>query len=243
MHLLKWIERLKFRGPDPGRSEKQPEEEEYMKTAPPAYPPSQLAENTRAAVVGYIESFGSSRCSVTPDWQLKMMILPSTDYLAETAYENGLDWVAILIVRATDLPALMKRGFHVSKDNVQKGKGFFKLGSDVPTRAQSLGLLHTRRYVLAAGALQPGWSAAMTVYARSIRDLSEFRAENPTAGNVAAAVGYNERNEIVYNYSSTNPEANFNAVYDDMPMEGWWPWPRAPKKISAYGELLRRAGK
>ncbi|KXJ89898.1 hypothetical protein Micbo1qcDRAFT_177086 [Microdochium bolleyi] len=35
-----------------------------------------------------------------------------------------------------------------------------------------------------------------------------------------------EETDIFYWYSRSDPASSFNTFYDDMPLTGWWPWPR-----------------
>ena len=51
---------------------------------------------------------------------------------------------------------------------------------------------------------------------------------------MTAAVAFGNTGElkghIIYNYRKDKPEESFNAIYDNMPLEGWWPWPRIGQK-------------
>ena len=60
--------------------------------------------------------------------------------------------------------------------------------------------------------------------------------------NVVAAVGFDKDGRRVYRYTATAPDDNFNAIYDSIPMEGWWPWPRSKgtKDVSAREKLVSK---
>jgi hypothetical protein len=33
--------------------------------------------------------------------------------------------------------------------------------------------------------------------------------------------------ELVYTYSAFQLVKSINSIYDDIPLDGWWPWPKA----------------
>lgn len=35
-----------------------------------------------------------------------------------------------------------------------------------------------------------------------------------------------DKSEVVYMYDVFRPKENINAIYDDMPLGVWWPWPK-----------------
>lgn len=61
--------------------------------------------------------------------------------------------------------------------------------------------------------------------ARELSVLSAFRIED-LENNMFVAGAKNERRRVVYFFDARDPESNFNVIYDDMPLEGWWPWPK-----------------
>jgi hypothetical protein len=48
---------------------------------------------------------------------------------------------------------------------------------------------------------------------------------------IVYARGENKYGYEVYFWSKWRPEWNYNALYDDMPMEGWWPWPKKETSV------------
>lgn len=56
--------------------------------------------------------------------------------------------------------------------------------------------------------------------------LRYIKPSNLSIQMVYDAWAWSINDKIIYEYTSWKPEDNFNAIYDDMPMEGWWPWPK-----------------
>jgi hypothetical protein len=72
----------------------------------------------------------------------------------------------------------------------------------------------------------PQWWANVAVYARGNKELSEFRLSYLSLGNIRSVSALNVAGAYVYRFDALEPDENFNAIYDDRTMEGWWPWPR-----------------
>lgn len=53
--------------------------------------------------------------------------------------------------------------------------------------------------------------------------LRYIKPSNLSIQMVYDAWAWSINDKIIYEYTSWKPEDNFNATYDDMPLEGWWP--------------------
>ncbi|KAI1215126.1 uncharacterized protein F4807DRAFT_21781 [Annulohypoxylon truncatum] len=147
-------------------------------------------------------------------------------------------WLGELQFKCINVPQIMREGLCWTMDNVSWEDGFFS-----PTCSNGSefvkefwmncdllrdGYCRTRHYFLRD--LQedpPRWVAHFQIYAAKDRTLAEFRLGDLSLENVEYAVARgNPGGRHIYYYKKDNPQVTFNAIYDDMPMEGWWPWPR-----------------
>lgn len=51
--------------------------------------------------------------------------------------------------------------------------------------------------------------------------------------------GLNKEGHEVYLWSRWLKDRNYNAIYDDMPMEGWWPGPKKEASYEGKGLLVK----
>lgn len=154
--------------------------------------------------------------------------------------EQAMSWKAILEVTADDLPRLMREGFHWTAANIHPEEGYVEtdLVPDPHKTEEGYGD-YSRKYFLADLAREPQWAAWLTIYASKLEVLSRFKVQDLTPDLVTSAEGLN-KGRLVYAYESLDPRENFNSIYDDMPMEGWWPWPKgeADTAVVKRGEGL-----
>lgn len=211
---------------------------------PPPYPHGQLAIND--AIAERIEGFMSTiRARPAREWQLEMLMFPTEAFLSQNVFDNQ-GWEARVSVNVTSLPSLMKSGFHVTERNVRRRRSHFVLDpqdedpfEDPPCHIRSYSLKSTGG---------PGWKAKVIVMASTVHELSQFQMPlGLSAENIGAAVGFDRSGKRVYNFSVVNSDENFNAIYDDMPLDGWWPWPQravhSPKKGCGMGKVFERMRK
>jgi len=99
----------------------------------------------------------------------------------------------------------------------------------------------TRRYLLADLAGGAQWTASLFVFARQTQVLSRFHVSDLSQDMVYCAWAENKRGEHIYLYDASAPEHSYNTIYDDMPMSGWWPWPK-PKEEAASSEVAEADG-
>ena len=143
---------------------------------------------------------------------------------------HGVDWKARIMITTTDLPRLMRQGFHWSEANVRREWGCIR-DNDINSYLEERGWVKMRHYALAHQGQDLQWSGSLTVFARTIAVLSSFRTSDLSPDLAYCTWATNPAGRLCYRYSVWDPQDNFNAIYDDMPMEGWWPWPRAEKDL------------
>ena len=95
----------------------------------------------------------------------------------------------------------------------------------IPCQHLVHGWAHSRRYVIKDLGIDPEWTAELTIFAKEIAVLASFDVEFVAMQDMRRAKAWNWDDNLVYQYSEKSPGESFNAIYDDMPMHGWWPWP------------------
>lgn len=136
-----------------------------------------------------------------------------------------------------DLPRLMREGFHWTEGNVDRSRGYFS--SDIPPWERSnYGAVSSRVFCILyhPGAFEEegkddqntdlDWVVKLVVYGQAGADLPSFRLSHLSPDNIYCADAFTIVKRLVYKYDAPYPESSLNAIYDDMPMEGWWPWPK-----------------
>ncbi len=155
-------------------------------------------------------------------------------------------WFADLAVSCRDLARLMREGFFWSPDSIVPEEGY-TLPDTVPHMA-SKGFKAARVWRLIdrqqrAGEATPLWIGWLTVDFRDLALLSTFRIQDLSVDMISMASARNAKGKVVYDFSRYVPERCVNYIYDDMPLRGWWPYPRldddqtAPGKNEEDGEL------
>ncbi|POR36421.1 Uncharacterized protein TPAR_03389 [Tolypocladium paradoxum] len=165
-----------------------------------------------------------------PDWQtgyhnLGIVFLPN----ANAHSLADVDWEARLLVHAKDVPRLMKQGFYWTEANVRKREGYFEVEKErLPAAARDRGWSCVRVYRLADMAKDgdPQWIATLRVYAREVSVLSAFRVRHLSVNKAHHCSASDKEGRPIYNFHANDPGGSFNAVYDDRPLGGWWPWPK-----------------
>ncbi|KAI2463929.1 hypothetical protein F4781DRAFT_425944 [Annulohypoxylon bovei var. microspora] len=145
-------------------------------------------------------------------------------------------WCARLIFKCENVPQLMREGLYWSLSNVQWEDGF--ITSYAPAVNNSFdeimneycleeGLMYTRHYFLHDLQVPPRWIAHFQIHADTIRLLADLRLESLCKEHVYHAIAWSfGRQETIYRYDKSDWEGWYNVIYDDMPLEGWWPWPK-----------------
>jgi hypothetical protein len=62
----------------------------------------------------------------------------------------------------------------------------------------------------------------------SLELLARFRIQTLSPDLVCSANAWDANLYLTYNYNCRVAGENYNCIYDDEPLEGWWPWPKNP---------------
>ncbi|KAH6896838.1 hypothetical protein B0T10DRAFT_454727 [Thelonectria olida] len=198
--------------------EKAPVQHAPVQQAIPLHAPVPVHVPVRPYPIVHDDNFINAACSNGIKYAFVQMVLVPT---------NNEDWVASLVVRTHNMPILMRQGLYWGEANLQLSRAHFQFAGDQGfQRAPVEGSwTHCRVYRLID--LEYGlWNADLRVYSYDIQPLADFSVGDISRDNIWLAVGRNEKQERIYNYSRDRPDQNFNAYFDDMPLEGWWPWPK-----------------
>ncbi|KAJ8124449.1 hypothetical protein O1611_g9191 [Lasiodiplodia mahajangana] len=138
------------------------------------------------------------------------------------------DWAALLIVKCHDVPCLMREGFHWDGANVIREEGYIDCDFTYARRRQDRRRwANTRHYFLKDLQLPSRWVATIKVWGLNPGttcqfDLNQLSRER----SMQWAAATNQSGHSIYHWHYCSSILRFNAIYDNMPMEGWWPWPR-----------------
>lgn len=135
----------------------------------------------------------------------------------ETPLDQLNGWTAQLDLVARDLPSMMRDGFFLTVENIRQGENHTK-----QTHTEGIGQLNLRCYTVAS----PTWSGSLNVCAATVRPVADFRLHHLSADKVFFVMALNHKSDQVYHYDARSPENNANYLYDDMPLDGLWPWPK-----------------
>ncbi|KAK1976255.1 hypothetical protein LZ30DRAFT_763773 [Colletotrichum cereale] len=151
----------------------------------------------------------------------------------ETAGAYKPEWEAKLHVKARDVARLMREGFHWTAANLDFETGYIQL--DLSTDKDICGgdrWSCSRTFFLSDLSDDSQWTAKLVVYAEKTAVVSSFRITNLTLDTVNWVSAFRKAAEQgssaqwAYIWDRYESEENFNAIYDDMPLTGWWPWPK-----------------
>ncbi|KAI0881072.1 uncharacterized protein GGS22DRAFT_75335 [Annulohypoxylon maeteangense] len=152
--------------------------------------------------------------------------------------ESHRKWLGELQFKCRDVPRLMREGLHWNLDNVSWEDGFFSPTSSAGREFEvdfwmtnllgGDGYTQTRHYFLRDIQEEPPrWVAHFLIHGVTTKVLADFRLDKISVEHVEHAVARSNLGErFIYRYNRKDPKETFNAIYDDMPMEGWWPWPK-----------------
>ncbi|KAL2212646.1 hypothetical protein CC79DRAFT_438765 [Sarocladium strictum] len=143
-------------------------------------------------------------------------------------------WLAQMWVMTDDIPKLMENGFHCQETNINRKDGWITNGWSGWTKGPAkMPLL--RMMTLSDTKEDRNWNAKLLIGANEIATLSHFRIANLGQDTCTRATASTELG-TVYGFDVQNPAANFNAIFDDMPMTGLWPWPKKEEDAEAEEE-------
>ncbi|KAI1266505.1 hypothetical protein F5Y18DRAFT_381776 [Xylariaceae sp. FL1019] len=136
------------------------------------------------------------------------------------------DWTARLHCKCADVPQLMRTGFHYDMDNVVREEGFTALHANRWVHSPGVPYIATRFYFLKDLEEPRRWTAVIDVHAPVWETVYRFDLSCISRDQIRQAVAFNPVGFSIYRYLRGSPAECYNAIYDDMPLEGWWPWPK-----------------
>ncbi|KAI1401578.1 hypothetical protein F4819DRAFT_508425 [Hypoxylon fuscum] len=133
-------------------------------------------------------------------------------------------WYGEIHVKCNDVPRLMRKGFHWTTANVIREEGFLE-GIDPKLNLPDSCTI-TRNWFLRDLQQPPHWIACIKVHSPNAEVASGIRLDNWTTDMVHAAYAFSLSSKCIYQFHLARPQDAYNAIYDDTPLEGWWPWPK-----------------
>lgn len=131
-----------------------------------------------------------------------------------------------MIIECHDVPLLMRKGFHWTISNVKKENGFVTgLSKDVRSMELISKYTNTRWWLLKDSKQPMEWVASIRVHG-TLESVTNIRLQDWFPTMVLNAEAVNNSGNQIYFFDREQPHKAFNAIYDDMPLEGWWPWPK-----------------
>ncbi|KAI1655186.1 hypothetical protein F4813DRAFT_368013 [Daldinia decipiens] len=142
-------------------------------------------------------------------------------------------WSAQMIIKCDNVPQLMLEGLRWTTDSVLWEDGYVAEISAAYMHIKTFedlceaGLTWTRHYFLQDIQQEPPrWIAHLQVHAETCKTLAGIKLGELSIQNVVSAYAWGSRREYIYSWIKKKPWEAYNAIYDDMPMDGWWPWPK-----------------
>ncbi|KAK4154564.1 hypothetical protein C8A00DRAFT_14332 [Chaetomidium leptoderma] len=192
-------------------------------TAPtPQKAASPSKENDKAPVQPEY-SYTFSKYESNQEWGgMTLEIVPDP----RTPEYERTSWAGAIRVRTQDVARLMREGFFWSAENIlpEEGCMFHATGGEW----RDMGFHYARTWTLAdkSNGDNPRWVAQIDIITPFFELLPRFQVENLSRENVWTASAWNGLQQFVYQYDYHWPAYNYNCIYGDMPLQGWWPWPR-----------------
>ncbi|KAE9578273.1 hypothetical protein CGCF415_v012562 [Colletotrichum fructicola] len=139
-----------------------------------------------------------------------------------------------LCVKTTDLKRLMREGFFWATENFNF-KATYTHTFDPrkePKQLAQMGWTCARNFFLSDLEDDPFWTAKMSVYARDRVTLDSFAVTGLSRKNMSGARAWAKDGtsgyvEDLYKWVCGSPESSYNKIYGNLPLDGWWPWPKA----------------
>ncbi|KAI1266222.1 hypothetical protein F5Y18DRAFT_435158 [Xylariaceae sp. FL1019] len=135
-------------------------------------------------------------------------------------------WAVEMAVKCHDVPLQMREGFHWDASNVVREDGYISSNANRLIHVSGKQYYGSRYYFLKDMRESPRWVACIAVYALNWETIYRFDLSQLSLNTMHGATAYAPHGDPIYNYLYGKPTACYNVIYDDMPMEGWWPWPK-----------------
>lgn len=138
-------------------------------------------------------------------------------------------WHALMDIQTDDVPRLMREGLHWTEANLDKEAGYIEANpqDSMSPRPPSF-VKYIRMFLLRDLGEKPLWTAKMAVYFSNTDQLSQFRFRHLKLYQIIFCKAESIDEKLLYMYQRIpdTDDINVNTIYDDMPLEGWWPWPK-----------------
>ncbi|RNJ57350.1 hypothetical protein D7B24_006113 [Verticillium nonalfalfae] len=181
---------------------------------------------------------------------LRMRIHPANQLVPKHQTRPGQPtWVAFLQIETPDLPRLMREGFHWSSANVDRGGSYMSATyNNFPERVVEAFPSHENMFCVRMFSLSSrcvggackendvSWAGDLAIWGKELADVAPFRLPDVQPENIWSAQAFDSRSRFVYSYRWDEPETSYNCIYDDLPLAGWWPWPKPEVSASIKEE-------
>ncbi|KAI0139929.1 hypothetical protein F4776DRAFT_567019 [Hypoxylon sp. NC0597] len=206
-------------------------ESDQVKQAPPAY--NELDANMQSVRRTIPQPGTISKIYFEDEREPNIVLYLSPE--SERSYTSQ-KWFAQLHFKCENVPQLMREGLYWTTDNVAWEDGFVGETSktcrhhytpELLQKIKNSGFWWTRHYFLRdIQHKPPRWIAHFQFHSATTHILTEIRLGDISVENVFNALAMTNDTNLIYLYGRHDPAGAFNAIYDDMPMDGWWPWPK-----------------
>ncbi|RYP68498.1 hypothetical protein DL771_006650 [Monosporascus sp. 5C6A] len=133
-------------------------------------------------------------------------------------------------VKCDDVPRLMREGFHWTAANTVQEDGSIEYERGKAIIRTIRTKFTMSRHLFLTDLQQPArWIAHLQFYATTPEVLSNFRLSHLSKRMIMLMTAWNVNSHMIYNFQAWKPQKAYNAIYDDIPLEGWWPWPGTGK--------------
>jgi len=135
-------------------------------------------------------------------------------------------WIVEIRVWTTDIARLMREGIAITSANLCRERGAVtRHNGEVPILLEYEACQMIRTFYLADQKRRPLWEARLIVSGPKFENIAQFRLTDLTPDRVMFAWASNKKRQEVYRWDYQHPASAYNAIYDDMPLGPWWPWP------------------
>ncbi|KAI0380108.1 hypothetical protein F5Y04DRAFT_106348 [Hypomontagnella monticulosa] len=153
-----------------------------------------------------------------------------------TSTPSAQPWIGHILVKCPEIPKLMREGLFFDDANIIKEEGYFDfLETSEAVGQDGAEFIMIRHFFLTDLRLPPRWTANLKIYANAVGILHNFKVSRLSKDMIDAVWAWGNGRKTIYHFDATNPLVCFNAIYDDMPLEGWWPWPKRDQRNGVNG--------
>ncbi|KAI0803851.1 hypothetical protein GGR55DRAFT_378180 [Xylaria sp. FL0064] len=148
-------------------------------------------------------------------------------YPSKSCSDMSQGWKATLKVKCKDVPSLMREGFYWSHANVIQEEGYVIKDFQYRCREDD-GKWRSKRHYFLKDLQQrpPRWVATIELVALQDWIIHRFDLDRLSQRTMHIVSARSQTGELVYGWYHGKPDMCFNAIYDDTPLEGRWPWPK-----------------